>query len=95
MGLVTAMLTANPLKVGKNAHNFTDPQYEQDVNGVLDATSDDAFADANATLTNFMLEQAYHNTVVQAQTPNVGVAGLSGVQADLTLAIDLTKAKLA
>jgi peptide/nickel transport system substrate-binding protein len=95
MGLVTAMLTANPLKVGKNAHNFTDPQYEQDVNGVLDATSDDAFADANATLTNFMLEQAYHNTVVQAQTPNVGVAGLSGVAADLTLAIDLTKAKLA
>lgn len=95
MGLVTAMLTANPLKVGKNAHNFIDPQYENDVNGVLDATSDTAFADANATLTNFMLEQAYHNTVVQAQTPNVSVAGLSGVQADLTLAIDLTKAKLA
>jgi len=95
MGLVTAMLTANPLKVGQNAHNFTDPQYETDVNAVLDATTDDAFAQANATLTNFMLEQAYHNTVVQAQTPNVSVAGLSGVEADLTLAIDLTKAKLA
>lgn len=95
MGQVTALLTANPLTVGKNTSNFVTPEYAAAVGGVVDATSDADMAASSKTLTEYMLGQAFHNSIVQATTPIVGVKELTGVEADLTLAIDLTKAKLA
>lgn len=94
MGPVTALLTANPLRPDKNTHNFTPPAYRKVVQGVVDATTEDAGATAGAALTDYMLEQAFHNTVVQAKSPVVSVAELTGVSQDLTRALDLTDAKL-
>lgn len=94
MGPATALMTALPLTVGKNTHNVDDPKYGSLIEDLISAPSDDEQAAATRALTDYMLEQAFHNTVVQAQTPVVGVSGLSGVEVDLTLAIDLTKAKL-
>lgn len=94
MGPVTALLTANPLRPDKNTHNFTPPAYRKLVRGAVDATTEDAGAKADAALTDYLLEQAFHNTVVQAKSPVVAVSGLTGVTQDLTRALDLTDAKL-
>lgn len=95
MGVTTAVLTANPLKPEGNAHNFATPEYSAAVESLVAATTSDELATATGELTEYLLEQSYHNTVVQAQTPSVGVAELTGVEVDLTLALDLTNAQLA
>lgn len=95
MGQVTALLTANPLTVGKNTSNFVAPEYASLVDAVVGAGTDAEKAASSAALTDYMLEQAFHMSIVQATTPIVGVRGLTGVAADLTLALDLTQAKLA
>lgn len=94
LGATTALLTALPLTAGKNSANAIDPEYGTLVAAVTGATSDDARAEATGTLTDYLLDQAFHDTVVQAQTPFVSVPGLTGVTADLTLAPDFTDAKL-
>ncbi|AYY11815.1 ABC transporter substrate-binding protein [Actinobacteria bacterium YIM 96077] len=94
MGPATALMTALPLTVGENTHNVTDAEYESLVEDLTTAASEEERETATSALTDYMLEQAFHNTVVQAQTPVVGVTGLSGVEVDLTLALDLTKATL-
>ena len=93
MGPVTALLTANPLTTAKNTENFVNDQYTKLVNAAVTASQDQQAA-ANTALTDYLLEQAFHNTVVQGSTPVVGVNGLTGVTTDLTLAVDLTNAKL-
>ncbi|HVX55631.1 ABC transporter substrate-binding protein [Nocardioides sp.] len=93
MGATTALLTANPLTSAKNTENFVTPEYASLVSAVVDATTDKLPA-ATAALTDYMLEQAFHNTLVQGQTPVVAVPGLSGVTVDRTLAVNLTNATL-
>jgi peptide/nickel transport system substrate-binding protein len=93
MGPTTALLTANPLTPAKNAENFVTPEYQAAVTAVVDASQADA-PKATAALTDYMLDQAFHNTVVQGHTTLVAASGLSGVTADLTLAFDLTNARL-
>jgi hypothetical protein len=58
------------------------------------AASDDQKAAALGDLTSYMIDQAFHNTVVQAKVPIVNVAGLSGVTVDATLSLNLTDAKM-
>lgn len=95
MGPTTALLTANPLTPGANTANVTDPKYQAMVETMATASSEDDRASATADLTDYMLKQAFHNTVVQAQTPVVSINGLTGVKTDLTLAPILTDARLA
>ncbi|GAA0731294.1 ABC transporter substrate-binding protein [Dactylosporangium roseum] len=94
MGQVTSLLTANPLTVGKNTSNFITPEYAALVEGVTSAQTAEQQAGSSTKLTDYLLQQAFHNSIAQAKTPIVGVKGLTGVSADLTLAIDLTQAKL-
>jgi peptide/nickel transport system substrate-binding protein len=93
MGPVTALTTANPLTTAKNTENFVTDDYKSKVAAVTSASSADQ-AKAIGALTDFMLEQAFHNSVVQGITPIVAVKGLTGVTADLTLASDYTNARL-
>jgi peptide/nickel transport system substrate-binding protein len=94
LGPVTALLTSNPIQAGKNASHFTPPEYNSLVQAVTGASTPDAEAKAIGVLTDYMLEQAFHNTVVQAATPIVGVSGLKNAKADLTLAVVLTDTTL-
>jgi peptide/nickel transport system substrate-binding protein len=93
MGPATALLTANPLTTNKNSENFTPPEYKSKVDAVVTSDSDSE-AKAIAGLTDFMLDSAFHNAIVQGQTSIAQVSGLTGVNTDLTLAFDLTNAKL-
>lgn len=94
MGPTTALLTAAPLRVNKNTHSFADADYPGLVDAVVSATDDAAHADAVAKATEFIVEQAFHNTVVQAGSPIAGVEGLAGVEVDVTQALRLDKATL-
>lgn len=93
MGPTTALLTASPFRTDKNTHNFNPPEYKTRVDAVV-AASDDDRPDATNRLTDYMLDQAFHNVVVQAASPIVGVEGLSGVEVDITQAFRLARAKL-
>ncbi|MEJ7800927.1 MAG: ABC transporter substrate-binding protein [Ilumatobacter sp.] len=94
LGVPTSLLTANPLLAGENTHNFTDPQYGEFVNAVVDAASDDDQADAVSELTTYMLDEAFHNTVVQATSLVVAVDKIDGIELDSTLSLVLTGASM-
>jgi len=94
-GPVATLMAANPLTPDKNTSNFTTPEYTDKVNALLDAASDSAKETALADVTNYMIEQAFHNTFAQAGTPLVSVKGLTDVAVDLTMALKLADAKLA
>lgn len=93
LGPVTAIMTALPFRAGKNSSNLDDPRYAELVAAMTVASEDD-FADAVHALTDYMLEQAFHMTVVQAQTPSVAVQGVKGISADLSLAPIFTDATI-
>jgi peptide/nickel transport system substrate-binding protein len=93
LGPTTALLTALPLTAGKNTSNVDDPKYGKLIDGMMNASSDKDLATATGELTDYLLEQAFHNTAIQAQTPYVEVAGLKGVSTDLTLSSDFTNVK--
>lgn len=94
LGPTTSLLTANPLLATENSHNYDSTEYQDLHAAVVDASSDDEQASAIAALTEHMLEQAFHNSVVQASTLAVGAEGLDGVEYDTTLSLVLTKAQL-
>ncbi len=90
LGPTTSLMTANPFRADANSHNFTPPEWKSLHEGVVEAPDTDAQASALSELTDYMLDQAFHNTVVQASTTVVGAAELTGVDMDLTLALKLT-----
>ncbi|HET8590474.1 MAG TPA: ABC transporter substrate-binding protein [Nakamurella sp.] len=92
-GAVPTLLSSNPLTPDANTSHFTTDQYTSLTNALL-AASDDQKAAALGDLTSYMIDQAFHNTVVQAKVPIVNVAGLSGVTVDATLSLNLTDAKM-
>lgn len=95
VGQLTALLTANPFVIGKNTSKVSDPAYAGLVNGVVDAVDDAQRAQASAALTDYLLDQAFHLTVVQEQPPMVGVKALTGVEVDPLFNVRYADAKLA
>jgi len=94
LGPTTTLLAANPLQAEKNSHNYTPPEWQELVAGVVDAGSEEDHAAAVASLTEHLLEQAFHSSVVQSSSLVVGVEGMEGVELDSTLALVLTRAAL-
>jgi len=94
LGPTTTLLAANPLQAEANTHNHTPPEYQELVAGVVDAESEEDTATAVAGLTEYLLEQAFHNSVVQSSSLTVAVAGMQGIELDSTLSLVLTKAEL-
>ena len=94
LGPTTSLLTANPFKAEENTHHHTPPEYQALVAGVVDAPSDEDLASAVGDLTEHMLENAFHNSVVQASDLAVSVEGMEGVAYDASLSLVLTKAAL-
>ncbi len=82
MGQVTALLTANPFVIDKNTSKFTDPAWAGLVNAVVNAVDDAQRAEASNKLTQYLLDQAFHLTVVQEKPPMVAVKGLTGIDVD-------------
>jgi peptide/nickel transport system substrate-binding protein len=93
LGVPAGILTAFPFRPDDNTHHFTPPEYGRLVNEVVAAAPDKQAGPINE-LTEFMLDNAFHNTFVQAKQPVVGAAGLKGVRTDLTEAFILTNATL-
>ena len=56
---------------------------------------DRILAQASAALTDYLLDQAFHLTVVQEQPPMVGVKALTGVEVDPLFNVRYADAKLA
>ena len=94
LGPTTALMTANPLRADKNTHNHTPPEYQERHAAVIQAADEDALSSAVAEMTDYLLEQAFHATVVQASSTVVLREGLTGVTKDATLALNLTGARL-
>jgi peptide/nickel transport system substrate-binding protein len=94
-GPVTTLLSSNPLTPDSNTSHFSPPDYQSKVAALLAAPSDDVRSQDVAALTNYMLEQAFHDTVVQERSPLVSVSGLTGVGTDATYSLVLTGASLA
>lgn len=93
-GPVPTLMSASTLTAAANAANFTPPQYAKLVNAVVSASSEDATKNVIAELSEYMLTQAFHNTMVQEKSPLVAVKKLSGVRTDTTSAVVLTDATL-
>ncbi len=93
-GPVATLMAANPLTAKANTSHMTAQGYTDKVAAELGAQSADESKSAIADLTNYMLDQAFHNTMVQAQAPRVGVKGLTGLATDATLSLVATDAKL-
>lgn len=93
-GVVSTLLAANPLTPSGNTSNFTKPEYSADVDAVVKASSAAEMKTAVNKVTTYMIEQAFHNPIVQARTPIVSVKELSGVATDCTLAVNLADAKI-
>lgn len=92
-GPVPTMMSSNPLTAEANTSHFTTTEYTKLTDAVLDASASGS-EKALADLTNYMLEQAFHNTMVQATTPIVAVKGLTDVATDTTQSLTLTETKL-
>lgn len=92
-GPVPTLLSSNPLTPDENTSHFTTDEYTSLTQALLSAAQDQK-ASALGDLTTYMIDQAFHNTVVQAKVPIASVAGLSGVSVDATLSLNLTDAKL-
>jgi peptide/nickel transport system substrate-binding protein len=93
-GPVATLMAANPLTAGANTSHVDGQQYADLIGAELAASSPDAAKTAIADLTKYMLDQAFHNTMVQAQSPRVGVKRLSGLATDATLSLVVTDTKL-
>ena len=94
LGPTTALMTANPLRADKNTHNHVPADYQELHAAVIGAADEDAQAQAISEITDYLLDQAFHATVVQASSTVVCRAELTGVGKDATLAMTLTDARM-
>jgi peptide/nickel transport system substrate-binding protein len=92
-GPSAALAASFPLEPEKNSSNVEDPKYLALGDRLKKANSPSQIAGANAAVTNYLLQQAFHMPVVQAATPIVAKSGVTGLKSDLTLALDLTSVR--
>jgi peptide/nickel transport system substrate-binding protein len=82
-----------PLEIGANTSNVTTPRYKKLADDVIFANGAAAEAKANKALSLFMLQQAWHLTVVQSPTTSAIAKNLKGVVASGQSALELTNAQ--
>jgi hypothetical protein len=81
-------LTLLPYLTTQNASNVTDPKYAQ-----LATAAQDATAKSNAAFAKYVIDQAFHLTMVSTQDPLVTAKSLRGVSLDANGYLELQDAK--
>jgi peptide/nickel transport system substrate-binding protein len=81
--------TLLPYRPGKNASNVNDPAYAQLAKAAESATPED-----NQALAQYLVDQAWHLTLVQTQNPLVVRSEVEGVELDTNGYLDLTGASV-
>lgn len=90
---IGAVLLGNaPFKITGNTSNVSDPRYVSLANRLIYASTGSEIASATASVTNYILQQAWHMTVGHVPTTAAEVPGLSGVTFNAGLSLELTSA---
>jgi peptide/nickel transport system substrate-binding protein len=79
----STVVKAMPVLVKKNPSHFDKPEYTQLVNSLQAASSEQQSGDALTALSNYMLDQAFLVTIVQAPNLLVVKNSVQGVSADV------------
>ncbi|MDQ7903683.1 ABC transporter substrate-binding protein [Phytohabitans sp. ZYX-F-186] len=82
--------TLLPYRPSKNASNVTDPAYAQ-----LAAAAEAGTAEANQALAKYVVDEAWHLTVVRTKNPLVVKSGVGQVRLDTNGYLDLAAATVA
>jgi peptide/nickel transport system substrate-binding protein len=94
VSVATCVLGNAPLKVGKNTSRLTDPTYASLAKKLMEATSTAELERANRGVTDYLLEQAFHLTVVHGIYVAAAEKSFTGATHNVITDLILTSAKV-